>query len=389
MPAKPPSKRSGARERAPRRRIRYAVVGLGYISQIATLPAFANARRNSELVALVSDDPEKLERLGRTYGVESLYSYDGLGECLQGVDAVYLGLPNHLHAEYTEAAAAAGVHVLCEKPLAVTEEQCERMIAACERAGVLLMTGYRLHFERATLRAIELAQSGELGELRFFEAAFSMQVREDNIRLLSPALGGGPLYDIGIYCINAARQLFRAEPDEVAAFDANISADGAGGGERRFRDTHEMMSCLLRFPGERLASFTCSAGAADLGWYEIVGTKGRLRVDPAYEFAGSLKHALTLDGRTRRTTYPRRDQFAPELLYFSDCILQKRKPEPSGREGLADVRVIRALLRSARRGQAIPMGDFERRQRPTLAMEIRRPPVAEPELVHAEKPSAE
>jgi glucose-fructose oxidoreductase len=371
-----------ASARTARRRVRYAVVGLGYISQIATLPAFANARRNSELAALVSDDPEKLELLGAKYRVDNLYPYDAFAECLRNVDAVYLGLPNHLHAEYTEAAAAAGVHVLCEKPLAVTEEQCERMIAACADAGVLLMTAYRLHFERANLRAIELAQSGELGELRFFEAAFSMQVREDNIRLQSPALGGGPIYDIGIYCINAARQLFRAEPDEVIAFDANS-------GEQRFRDTHEMMSCLLRFPGERLASFTCSAGAADLGWYEIVGTRGRLRVDPAYEFAGSLKHALTVGGRTRKTTYPRRDQFAPELLYFSDCILRQEKPEPSGREGQADVRVIRALLKSARRGQPIQLGDFERRQRATPDMEIRRPPVAEPELVHAEKPSAD
>src|SRR5436190_6184841 len=163
------------------RRVRYAVVGLGYSTQIATLPAFANARRNSELVALVSDDPEKLELLGKKYRVENLYPYEAFAECLRNVDAVYIGLPNHLHAEYTEAAAAAGVHVLCEKPLAVTEEQCERMVVACDAAGVWLMTAYRLHFEHANLRAIELAQSGELGELRFFEAGFSMQVREDNI----------------------------------------------------------------------------------------------------------------------------------------------------------------------------------------------------------------
>lgn len=361
-------------------KVRYAVVGLGYIAQIATLPAFANARRNSELTALVSGDAEKLAQLGRKYGVANLYPYEAFEACLRTVDAVYIALPNHLHAEYTEMAAQAGVHVLCEKPLAVTEEQCARMIAAAEAHRVLLMTAYRLHFERATLKAIEIAQSGELGDLRYFEAGFSMQVREDNIRLRSPALGGGPIYDIGIYCINAARQLFRAEPDEVVAFDANS-------GEPRFRDTHEMMSCLLRFPGERLASFTCSAGAADLGWYELVGTKGRLRVDPAYEYAKALRHAVTVDGRTRKTAYARRDQFGPELLYFSDCILEGRVPEPSGREGLADVRVIRGLLRSARRGTPIALREFERRRHPSLEMEIRRPPVAEPELVHAQPPS--
>jgi glucose-fructose oxidoreductase len=117
-------------------KIRYAVVGLGHIAQVAVLPAFAHAK-NSELVALVSDDPEKLEKLGRRYKVKTRFKYDQYDECLRSgdIDAVYIALPNHLHRSYTERAARAGVHVLCEKPMAVTEEDCLSMIRVAERMG--------------------------------------------------------------------------------------------------------------------------------------------------------------------------------------------------------------------------------------------------------------
>jgi predicted dehydrogenase len=298
------------------------------------------------------------------------------------VDAVFIALPNHLHRDYTVRAARAGVHVLCEKPMAVTERDCEAMIAEADRNGVKLMIAYRLHFEEANLRAVEIVQSGKLGEPRIFDAVFTMQVEdEDNIRLRKEA-GGGTLYDIGIYCINAARYLFRAEPIEVFAWTAN-------NGERRFREVEEMTTAVLRFPDERLASFTCSFGAADVSAYQIVGTQGDLRVDPAFEFAEALKHRLTLDGKTRERTFPKRDQFAPELLYFSDCIMRSEDPEPSGREGLADVRVIRALYRSAATGRPVRLGPFEKRTRPELSQEIRRPPVRKPKLVKAETPSGD
>src|SRR5262245_14828742 len=118
--------------------VNYAVVGLGHISQNAVLPAFAHARRNSRLAALVSDDPRKLKSLARHYQVESTWSYDDYDECLRNVDAVYIALPNSMHAEYTIRAANAGVHVLCEKPMAVTADECERMIDACREANVKL-----------------------------------------------------------------------------------------------------------------------------------------------------------------------------------------------------------------------------------------------------------
>jgi glucose-fructose oxidoreductase len=363
-------------------KIRYAVVGLGHIAQTAVLPAFAHARRNSRLAALVSDNATKLAELGRRYEVEHLYSYDEYDECLRSgeVDAVYIALPNNLHREYTIRAARAGVHVLCEKPMALTERDCLAMIRSAERNNIKLMVAYRLHFEEANLKAVELVSSGKLGPPRLFHSVFSMQVREGNIRT-QEELGGGTLYDLGIYCINAARYLFQEEPLEVFAADA-------AGKDPRFAEIDEMTSAVLRFPGDRLAVFTSSFGAADVSEYRVVGAKGSLRVDPAYEYAMGLKHELAVDGKTQTRTFKKRDQFAPELLYFSDCIKKNKEPEPSGREGLADVRVIQALLRSARARKAIKLGRFKRAKRPSLRQEIKRPPVPRPpELVHAESAS--
>jgi glucose-fructose oxidoreductase len=346
------------------------------------LPAFAHAE-NSELAALVSDDPKKLEKLGRRYKVKARFSYNQFEECLQSgaVDAVYIALPNHLHREYTERAARAGVHVLCEKPLAVTEEDCLAMIRICQENGAKLMVAYRLHFEEANLKAIELVQSGRLGEPRLFDSVFTMQVKEGDIRLNPRELGGGPLYDIGVYCINAVRNLYGAEPMEVVAFSAN-------NGERRFQQCEEMTAAILRFPGrERLASFTCSFNGTEVGTYRVVGTKGELVMDPAYEYAEGLTQRVTIDGRTRERTFPKRDQFAPELISFSECIMTGAAPEPSGWEGLADVRVIRALYRSADTGQPVTLAPFSKEDRPSLAQEIRRPAVRKPDLVNTEAPS--
>jgi predicted dehydrogenase len=365
------------------KKIRYAVVGLGHIAQAAILPAFAHATTNSELSALVSSDPEKLEKLGRRYKVKARYSYDQFEECLGSgeVDAVYIALPNHLHREYTERAARSGVHVLCEKPMAVTEEDCESMMRVAEENGVKLMIAYRLHFEEANLKAIDLVQQGRLGEMRLFDSVFTMQVKPGDIRLSPRELGGGTLYDIGIYCINAVRNLFGAEPMEVVAFSAN-------NGDPRFQECEETTSAILRFPGrERLAAFTCSFGATDVSSYRVVGSEGELVMDPAYEYAGELKQRVTINGRTRERTFAKRDQFAPELVSFSECILSGAAPEPSGQEGLADVRIIRALYRSADTGQPVSLEPFVKAERPTLDQEMKQPPTKEPQLVNTEAPS--
>jgi glucose-fructose oxidoreductase len=263
--------------------------------------------------------------------------------------------------------------------MAVTEEECHKMIAAASSSDVRLMIAYRLHFEEANLQAIEIVQSGELGEPRFFQSRFSMQVKENNIRV-SRETGGGPLYDIGVYCINAARYLFRDEPIEVSCFTAN-------NGEERFAEIEEMASAILRFPKQRLASFTCSFGAADTSQYRVVGTNGDLVVEPVYEYQEKLAHRLTIEGKTREQVFPKRDQFAPELIHFSTCVLERRSPEPSGPMGLADVRVIEGLFRSADVGAAVPLEPVEQPSYPGRELETRKPPVEKPEVIHAESGS--
>jgi predicted dehydrogenase len=363
------------------KRIRYAVVGLGYIAQAAVLPAFVHARSNSQLVALVSDDDVKLKRLSKKYGVSHTYSYASYEECLQSgeVDAVYIALPNTLHREYTEKAAEAGIHVLCEKPMATSEDDCVAMISACDANRVKLMIAYRLHFEEANLSTIELLESGKLGEPRIFNSTFTQQVKEGDIRLRKET-GGGTLYDIGVYCINAARYLFRDEPEQVVA----VSVKGK---ETRFREVEESVSAVLRFSGDRLASFSCSFGASDMSAYEVVGTKGSVRLDPGYELAAELKQTVKIGEKSKTKVFPKRDQFAPELIYFSDCILQNKEPEPSGREGLIDVKIIEALYRSARTAAPVTLEINPPKKRPTRSQQITKPGVPMPKLVNASSPS--
>jgi predicted dehydrogenase len=363
------------------RKIRYAVVGLGYISQAAVLPAFQHAKENSELVALVSGDKTKLRKLARKYDVNKTYTYDGYANCLESgdVDAVYIALPNNMHRAYAQSAAQAGIHVLCEKPMAPTEQECEAMIDAAADAKVKLMIAYRLHFEKGNLAAIEAIRSGKIGEPRIFRSAFCQQVTENNSRLEGEAQGG-PLFDVGVYCINAARYLFRAEPDEVVAFTA-------AGKDPRFAEIPEMSAVLMRFPDDRLAEFTCSFGAADRSAYEVIGTKGVLKMDPAYEMVGDLKCEIVVGGRREKTKYAKRDQFGPELIYFSDCILRNSEPEPGGREGLADVRIVNALIESQQKGHPVKVPAVDIRNRPGQGQQIYKPAVAKPRLVKAAAPT--
>ncbi|MBW3672187.1 MAG: Gfo/Idh/MocA family oxidoreductase, partial [Acidobacteria bacterium] len=183
----------------PSKEVRYAVVGLGHISQVAVLPAFEHASRNSELSALVSDDKEKLRKLGKKYDVANSHGYDDYEALLASgeIDAVYIALPNSLHKDFAIKAARAGVHVLCEKPMAVTAEQCRAMIDAAEANGVKLMIAYRLHFEKINMEVAELVRRGVIGEPRFFASSFSQSVVEGDVRLMPLEKGGGSVYDMG------------------------------------------------------------------------------------------------------------------------------------------------------------------------------------------------
>ncbi|MFO0614109.1 MAG: Gfo/Idh/MocA family oxidoreductase [Polyangiaceae bacterium] len=361
--------------------VRYAVVGQGFFAQSAILPAFKGAP-NSKLVALVSDDLTKQDELGKRYDAEFTLGYEDFDAFLAtgAVDAVYIALPNALHADYAVRAARAKVHVLCEKPMALNERECQSMIQASLDADVKLMVAYRLHFEPTNLETIEIVKSGQIGEPRAFTAAFTMQVQPGNVRVRSD-LGGGPLFDIGIYCINAARYIFRDEPVDVIALGATRS------GDPRFLEVEEQVGAILRFPNDRLATFVAGFGAADAGWYEVLGAEGRVRVDPAFEVAEALQYELFANGKSKKRTFDKRDQVAAELIYFSDCILQNRYPEPSGVEGLADVRIIHAILESEASGRAVAIEPVVRRARPEVTQQMKVSAHKPPKLVHATPPS--
>ncbi len=357
--------------------VRYALVGLGHIAQVAVLPAFKHAG-NSELAALITGDSTKERKLSRRYGVPAC-SYGEFEEAVESerIEAVYIALPNSQHREFCERAARAGVHVLCEKPMATSEADCRAMIAATEQAGVKLMIAYRLHFASAHVEAIELARSGKLGELRCFSSVFGMQVKDDNIRT-EERDGGGPLFDLGVYCINAARYLFGDEPLEVSAYTATKLRD------QRFDKTEEMATALLRFPGERIAQFTSSFNATDVASLELIGTKGMLRIEPAYEYVGELVWTLRIGAKERKRTFPAGDQFAPELVHFSDCIRSGKRPEPDGYEGLADVRVIRAIFEAAKSRKAVRISPVKPQKRIRKNQAMKRPAVKKPTLIKAE-----
>jgi glucose-fructose oxidoreductase len=240
------------------------------------------------------------------------------------------------------------------------------------------MTAYRLHFEPLTIEVLELVRSGRIGEPRFFSAAFSVNVTPGNIRT-RPETGGGSVYDLGIYCINAARMVFQAEPTSVTAF----AIDGARSG---FPGVDETTAAVLHFDGDRLATFTSSFAAADVSAYRITGTDGDILVEPGFEYAEPLAYTITRDGQSKKKRGRKVDQFAPELLYFSDCILQNREPEPSGEEGAWDVRIMDAILESARRGERIALRPFGPEPGPSRRQAMSHPPVQDPTRVNVESP---
>lgn len=366
----------------PKKNIRYAVVGLGHIAQFAVLPAFKNAKDNSELVAIVSGDSEKLKKIGDEYGIEKRYLYSEFEECLKSgeIDAIYIATPNFYHRNIMETAAKYGVHVLCEKPMAVTTEDCLSMINEANKHNIQLMVAYRLHFEAANLEAIKQAHSKRIGDLKIFNSVFTMQVKDHhNIRLEETDKGGGPLYDIGIYCINAARYLFKSEPIEVFAMSGNSK-------DSRFKKTDESISCVMKFPEGKLATFSISFGAFPSADYDLIGSKGRIRLEKAYEYSKPIAMKIYEDNKIITKKYPKRDQFAPEILYFSDCIQKKKKPEPSGEEGLADLKIIEALLLSIDLGSPITLDEINKKTRPNENQKITRPSFSRPRLFHVTGP---
>ncbi len=362
--------------------MRYAVVGVGWIAQEDFMPGVAKTG-NSVMTALVTGDPKKGRELSGKYEIEHVCGYDRFDALLgsEKIDAIYLATPNTMHRDFTIRALAAGIHVLCEKPMAPTAADCRAMIEAGRKSGAKLMIAYRLHFEEGTLEAIETVRSGKIGQARFFSAILTQSVDPANHRTKGQ-LWAGPLADEGPYPINGVRNLFGAEPIEAFGRTASIS------GDPRFAEVPEMVNVWLRFPQERLAQFTVSYGSEALSEYRVSGTKGDLLMTLGFSWEKGQTLAVTVQGKTDETTFGKVDHFAGETKYFSDCVLDGKEPEPDGEEGLCDVAVINAIEKSIVSGKVEPVEQVARTKRPTRDQVMKLPASKPPELVDA-KPASD
>jgi predicted dehydrogenase len=322
----------------------YAIIGLGRISE-HFMPGI-RATTNSKVTALVSGHRDKALRIAAEYGVpeSSVYSYENFDSIAsnKAVDAVYVALPNSMHAEYTLRAAKAGKHVLCEKPMATSVADCEQMIAACKSAGVKLMIAYRCHYEPTHLKAVSMIRSGALGQVEAIESSFGFPIDSGEWRLDKKLAGGGPLMDVGIYCLNATRYLTGEEPESFAAFSSVIDRDG------RFAQVEENLAWTSKFPSGIVASCNTTYGALLVGYFKVHGSRGSVEVSPAFNYDGVHIHAEYGD-TTLDQTKPAKDpyQFQAEAEHFSHCIQNGLEPKATGEEGIRDMKYIVQIYRAA------------------------------------------
>ncbi|WP_419727929.1 Gfo/Idh/MocA family protein [Lichenicola sp.] len=364
------------------RKVRYAMVGLGDITQEAMLPGVAHTG-NSEVVAFVSGDLEKARLVGEKYGVTAFYGYEQFEQMLHSgtVDAIYLATPNWRHAEFAVPALKAGIHVLVEKPLEVSTAKAQEILDAQQGTGAKLMVAYRLHFEPATLSLIDKIRAGDLGELIAFNSAFSQMVSPANHRASNGVLGG-PVLDMGPYPVNAARYVFGEEPTEVA------SAIGSRHPQAGLGDFDDTVAVTLRFPGGRIAQFTLSYYANALDSFVVLGTKGSIQMSPGYMYGVKLEQTIALGDAKSHESFKNTDHFGGELKYFSDCILNGSDPEPDGEEGYADVRVLEGIIRALETGTSQKLEPFTRAKRiDTETQKMMLSAKSPPELVGASNPA--
>lgn len=369
----------------PSKKVRYGVVALGDISQESMMPGVKHTG-NSEITAIVTSDPTKAKEVGDEYDVpaDARYSYEQFDTLLKSgkIDAIYLATPNWRHAEFAVPALRAGIHVLLEKPMEVSEAKCREILDAQKASGAKLMVAYRLHVEPATLRSVELLREGKVGEIRGFLSAFSQPLDPQNHRAKN-GVYAGPLYDMGVYPLNAVRNLFESEPTEVYAVGTKSADSGL---PTNFDHT---VTLTLRFPGERVATFFVSYVGDVLDTFTVLGSEGTLTLSPAYGFGKPKELTLTQKGKPTSETIKPTDHFGGEMKYFSECILNDRDPEPDGEEGLLDVLVCEAAVRSMETGAPVKLPPVTRAKRLNVANVQNLRMVSPPELVNTKGPAKE
>lgn len=340
----------------PDERIGFALVGLGRLSLEELLPAFV-ASKKARVTALVSGTPDKLRTVARQYGIpeSACYGYDSFDRLADQADvqAVYIVLPNAMHREFTERAAAAGKHVLCEKPLATSSADARAMVHACTSAGVKLMVAYRIHFQPHNLWARRLVQDGTFGRAVSISAT-NVQSTATNAdqqwRLKKTMSGGGALPDIGLYCLNTVRFLSDEEPEEVMAWMHSPA------GDKRFTEVEATMSFMLRFPSGLVANCHTSYEAREDKHQRINLECATLDMPNAYAYEGQRLVIGQRKGDSNGDTEMQlgfKNQFAEEIDHFAGCIIDDEDPRTPGEEGVRDHVIMEALYKSAATGQTV------------------------------------
>ncbi len=325
-------------------RIRFAPVGLGTISDIF-MRAVAQSSKCA-ITGLVSGHADqKTPKYQQQFQIPqtSIYNYENFDTIAKNpnIDAVYIGLPNNMHAEYTIRAAKAGKHVLCEKPMALNSTECRAMIKACKDANVKLMIAYRVHYDPMWQKIRDLARSGAIGELQGFQGGFYASFLQ-GWRLDKKFAGGGPLFDLGIYPLNAIRWIAGEEP---TAFTAQTSTKIPG---PRFATVEESIEWTIKFPSNILASSGASYGEIGPSYLNICGTEGYLQVQPAFFYDGLKYSGKTVSGDVEEASTGKQPyQFTYEADHFADCIHNNTTPATPGEEGLADHLAMEAIYRAA------------------------------------------
>lgn len=332
----------------------FAIIGLGDYALKQIMPRFGQSER-AHIAALVSGNPDKLRKVGDAYGVppEARYSYDSFGQIAanRAVEAVYIVLPTGLHAEWAERAFAAGKHVMSEKPMALSSAECERMIAASQRAGRKLMIAYRCHFEPYNLKAMELMRQDAVGDLRLIRTEHSYRLGPttpaENWRVNRALTGGGPLEDYGLYGLQAALYLSGEMPDRISATTYRPANDP------RFAEIFAHVAAQLHFPSGASAQIVTSYDSAGLNMVEARGTTGSLLMRPATNYNGNT---LSLEqGRDRQALTPGDSevQFARQLDHLASAIRADTPIITPGEMGLRDLRLIEAIYASAANGRTV------------------------------------
>jgi len=328
-----------------RSKVGFAVIGLGNIAQVAVLPAFRNCK-NAKLVAVVGRDAQKSAQLARKFKAASSYLSENFAGCLANpaVSAIYIATPQNEHLRLTIQAAKAGKHVLCEKPLATTVAHAAEMVEVCRRHRVLLMTAYRKYYEPSALALKRLIQTGKLGRIDVIHTAFSELHRPGVSQawlLDSKIAGGGPLMDLGVYCVNTSRWLVEEDPTEAVA---HIWVND----NERFRDVEEGISFRLQFPSRLVVQGSASYGAVLSSFIFVQGTRGWASLAPVFPF----DEERTFTGKILKRPFERKfkmiDEFALEIDAFAFAIQNKRAIEADGVQGLKDMVIMNAIYESAR-----------------------------------------